>query len=221
MRLFPLTLPRARALDARWRAVIHRYKGAAPSSLGIAHMGAESNGSEAPVSRDTRSSVGIMKIPTRRARKLRYFDDALSVTVNNIYVWGRLTNDDAQYLYAEYPTWWPIADIDFWLAVRLLFVLDRPAFKSLLTRVSAAGAEYRSLAGIQTWIHTQMTASERVGRYRRLDLRRISDHLDAARKVMEALDGPQYKSERHSERLIVAPGSDEIVFRTVTAVGAV
>jgi hypothetical protein len=185
-------------------------------------MVAETNGNEDPTVRNLQQRpTGIMKVPLRRSRGLGYHEEALKITTNNIYVWCRLTNIDADYVHTQWPTWWSTANLEFWLAVRLFFILNKAAFDSLFTKVNNAGASYRSLAGVQSWIRTVMTSDQRIGPHSRRDLRRIADHLDDMRKVMHALDGPGFTSERFSQLSIVAPGTDSTKFRTVTAMGAV
>jgi len=209
---YKITTPRLRTLDAKWRGVINRYKGAAPSGLGVAHMTAESNGQEQPVVRNVQwKPVGIMQVPLRRATPLGYTATTAIVPVNNIYIWGRLTNDDAQRLH-DTLNWWTTANNEFWLTVHLYFVLREKAFTSLVRQ--SAG---RSLAELQTWIVNTMPPNGHVGQYTRRKMVELSLHIDAMRRALQSLEGPAHVTPSFSKRTIVAPGTDTQQFKTIEA----
>lgn len=209
---YQITTPRLRSLDAKWRGVINRYKGAAPSGLGVAHMTAESNGNEDPVNRDVRwKPTGIMQVPLRRATKLGYNATTVLTPVNNIYVWGRITNDDANLLKNDYD-WWAEANLEFWLTVRLYFILREKAFTSLVRQSSAT-----SLTELQTWITDTMLPSGHVGTYTRRKMVEFSAHIDSMRRALQSLEGPAHITPLFSKRVIVAPGTETQQYKIIEA----
>jgi len=176
-------------------------------------MVAESNGQEDPTARDLhRRPVGLMQIPLRLGRKNGYNANDLKTPVNSIYVWALLINKDAAFLHASFPTWWTSANYDFWLAVRLLFIMGSQPFLGLLQTVHDAGAAYRSTGGVQAWVRTKMYSTQRFGRYDRSTLLRLMDHLDDVLTALVTIDGPSKASYAFSDAPPVTPGIPMTVF---------
>lgn len=218
MSFYQITAPRLRRLEATWAGTFGRFHGAAPVELGIAHMLAESNGAADPVVRNIRTRpVGIMQVPYRVGRRYGYVEEKLKDPLNNIYVWGLATNDDSKYLHRTYPSWWLEPNLDFWLAVRLLFVLGHTVFDHLLLTVHESGMVDDSIAGVQEWVRTQMRPTQRFGVFNRQTLRRTMDHLDEVNGALVRAHGASFISTSFNKDPVAAPGGEEHVYATVTA----
>lgn len=214
---FDLNIARARALDALWGPAINQCKGAAPRSLGVAHMLAETNGNETPRSGNPQTQpTGIMRVPVYRARKLGYQEAALTNPILNIYVWSRLTNDDAAYIHEQYANWWQTPDIDFWCSVRLLTVLTRIVFNRLLLTLINDNLTTKTTAGIQAWINETMPKNFRIGVWTANQLKEVSKHIDNIRTILHSLDGPRYTSTHFSQRNIPVPSTETQQYQNVT-----
>lgn len=210
--LYQITEPRLRELDGLWGSRVNEFRGPIPRSLGLCHMLAETDGDEQPVTHTlTRRTVGIMRLPIRDTQRLGYAETAASTPRTNIYLWCRLANQYAEQLHRDFPGWWQTANLDFWLAVRLVFVLGVLSTENLLKTVGATSSTYRSTAAVLTWIRTVADPQQRFGSCTRFDLLRLADHLDQVLAGMRVLDGPQYVAAHFSER-IPAPNNDEALF---------
>lgn len=215
-RYYTITRTRVFALAKKWRPTLNNYRGPVPAGLGIAHMLAESNGNEDPTLRNAQlRPVGLMQIPYREGRRLRYTEDALKDTSINIYVWCLLANEHARWLH-ENNSDWTQPDVDFWVAVRAIFILGRTNFDNLYN--SAKSARHTKMTGVAQWVRTEMTATQRFNGLSRVDLRRIVDHLEEVRATIKDLDGPEWVSARFSEGPTVAPGNEFARHKTVAAV---
>lgn len=188
-----ITTARLRLLDQRWRSTINTYRGAAPVGFAVAHMNAESNGVLAPTIRDAKRSIGIMRVPFRVGRKYGYTEEQLEDAVKNIYCWGLLTNADSQRLSRQFSKSWSVPSRDFWLSVRIVFVIGFPSYEKLYAKVfpttgAVTTAADVTTAAIQTWIRNTMTSTQRFGTFNARDLRRIADELDKFNDAMTLLD---------------------------------
>jgi len=216
-RLFQITPARLRALEKTWRSTINRFRGPVPAALGIAHMVAESNGDEDPTIRDaTIRPIGLMQIPYREGRRRGYTETTLLNTTNNIYVWALKSNTDAAFLHNTYPSAWTEPNYDFWLAVRLVFIVGQNIFSDLYTAAAAGTSPGAIVTAIQSWITNTMTSTQRFGTFRASDLLRISDHLDKVRSALNSLDGPNKVSRAFTEAPTISPGNEiDVLYTTV------
>lgn len=213
MKFFQITAARLRTQETSWRATINRFRGPAPLGLALAHMVAESNGNEDPTVRNLhKRPVGLMQIPLRLGRRHGYTQDDLQTPVNNIYVWALLANKDAAYLHTTYATWWSSATYDFWLAVRLMFIMGSKPLTGLFDAAHTAGASYRSMNGVQTWVRTKMNDTKKFGSYSRRTLLRLMDHIDDVRTALVTIDGPDKASYAFTDAPAVTPGIPMTVF---------
>jgi hypothetical protein len=179
-------------------------------------MLAESNGDKDPTLRDGQlRPVGLMQVPYREGRRLRYVEKDLKDTSINMYVWCVLANEHAQWLHENYSDW-TTPDIDFWMGVRAIFILGRTNFANLYALVTNAGLS--KMTGVISWIRTQQTATQRFNGLSRTDLRRTADHLEEVQSAIKTLDGPRWVSERFSEGPTVAPGDELSRHASVAAV---
>lgn len=218
MKFFQVTPTRVRALEAKWRSTINRLRGPIPLSLAIAHMVAESNGVEEPTIRDAqRYPLGLMQIPRRIGTRFKYDETALKVPTTSIYVWTLKTLNDSAYVHANYASWWSSATYDFWLAVRLFFIMDSKAFNALLKAALDDGSSYKSLSGVQSWVRTKMEKTQRFGLFTQRDLTRIMQHLDEVKAAMILLDGPDKASYAFTDAPALTPGTPLSVLGTVNA----
>lgn len=207
-----ITTARLRTLDQRWRSTVNKYRGAAPVGFAIAHMVAESNGVATPTVRDAKRSIGIMRIPSRTGLKYGYTEEQLEDPIRNIYTWGLLTNANSQKLQRLYPSSWTVSNRDFWLSVRLLFVLGLVSYKKLFalalpTAGAITAASGTTTLAIQTWIRTAMPNTQRAGTFTARDLRRIADELDKFADAIVLLDGVQHISPSFTMAPTVTPDS--------------
>lgn len=215
-RYHKITQTRLRALEKKWRGTLNLYRGPVPGGLGIAHMLAVSNGDTDPTLRDVQlRPVGLMQVPYREGRRLRYVAEDLKDPTINMYVWCVLANEHAQWLHENY-TDWTSPDIDFWVGVRAVFILGRTNFANLYALVKDDG--YSLMTGVTTWVRTIQTPTQRFNGLSRTDLRRTVDHLEEVRTAIKTLDGPRWVSERFSEGPTVAPGTELARHATVAAV---
>lgn len=212
MRYYQITDARLRSLETTWRSTINRFRGPAPLGLAVAHMVAESNGQTEPTIRDARRRpIGLMGIPRLVGLHFRYTEDYLKIPVNNIYVWALATNRDARNLHEMYSTTWTTPDYDFWLAVRLTFILGDITFKHLTNAALADGSAYARTTGIQSWVRTKMEKNQRFSRYGHRDLSYLMDHLDVVRNAMTRIDGVDKASYAFSEAPPLSPGAPHTV----------
>lgn len=206
-----ITTVRLQALDAQWRTVINKYRGAAPVGLAIAHMTAESNGDTAPIIRDTQRSTGIMRIPFRVGKKYGYSEKELEDPVKNIYCWGLLTNADSQRLIRQFNKSWTKPNYDFWLSVRLLFVIGFANYEKLFAKTypttgDITAATDATTAGLLNWIRNDMTRTQRFGTFNYRDMQLIADELDNFTKAMTLLDGIDRIGNNFTMAPTVTPG---------------
>ena len=190
-----VTTARLHLLDQRWRSTVNKYRGAAPVGFAIAHMVAESNGDAAPTIRDAKRSTGIMRVPFRAGKKYGYTEEQLEDPIKNIYSWGLLTNADSQRLHRQFATSWTVPNSDFWLSIRLIFVLGFVSYEKLFANVfsttgAVTAAANATTAAIQSWIRNTMAPTQRFGTFNARDLRRIADELDKFTEAMTLLAGP-------------------------------
>jgi hypothetical protein len=179
--------------------------------LAVAHMNAESNGEVAPTIRDTKRSTGIMRIPFRDGITYGYTEEELEDPVKNIYCWGLRTNADSQRLSRQFSTSWTVPNYDFWLSVRLIFVIGFVSYEKLFALVypttsAVTAAANSTTAGIQSWIRNTMPSTQRFGTFNRRDLRRIADELDAFTGAMTLLDGSNKVGKYFTMAPTVTPG---------------
>jgi hypothetical protein len=192
MILFDLNPTRLQQLAALWGTLLDRWRGPVPRSLGLAHMTAETYGNPSPSSRDlTQRTVGLMRLRVADVQRLGQTEESATDPTLNLYLWCRLANEYGQWLHANFSAWWTAANLDFWLAIRIVFMLGQPSTGNLFTTVAAAGTAYRSTAGVQQWIRTQ-TQGKRFGRFGPFELRQLANHLDEVLRVMTAFDGAHY-----------------------------
>jgi hypothetical protein len=212
MRYFQITIARLRKLEEAWRSSLNRFRGPAPMGLAIAHMVAESNGQKTPTIRDARRRpIGLMGIPRREGLRFKYTETYLEIPVNNLYVWALKTNKDAHALHTKYTTTWTTANYDFWLAVRLVFVLGDTTFDNLVADAKSSGDAYTGMSGVQSWVRTKMAKNKRYGRYGYRELKYLMDHLDDVRNAMVRIDGPDRASYAFSEAPTLSPGAPHTV----------
>lgn len=206
---YQITTPRLQELDRQWGAVFNTSRGPVPRSLGLCHMLAETNGVEQPVTHSTaHRTVGIMRLNLRDTVRMGYEETTAQDARTNIYLWCRLANVNAGALHTSFLGWWQKPNLDFWLAVRLFFVLGPTPSKNLLTTVGRVGPEHRSTAGVIDWIRTMATPTQRFGQFSRFDLLQLADHLDSVLVGMSSLDGPQYVAAHFNSQ--VAPSGDNV-----------
>jgi hypothetical protein len=221
-RFYKITRPRLLALGNKWAPTLNRFRGPIPVGLGIAHMIATTNGDEDPTLRDAQlRPVGLMQIPYREGRRLRYVEKDLKDSTINLYVWCLLANNHAEWLHENYARW-TMPNIDFWQGVRLVFIVGRTNFANLYTAAKNAGyyaedSNFAPTAGIMEWIQTQQTLTQQFNGLSRADLRRIVDHLGEVRTAIQMLDGLNWISARFSEGPTVAPGNEFSRHKTVAA----
>jgi hypothetical protein len=206
-----ITTARLRLLDQRWRSTINKYRGAAPVGLAIAHMVAESNGITNPTIRDTKHSTGIMRIPFRVGKTYGYTTEELEDPVKNIYCWGLLTNANSQRLIRQFNKSWTKPNYDFWLSVRLIFIIGFTSYEKLFAKVytttgAITTATDTTTVGLLDWIRNSMTSTQRFGTFNRRDLRRIADELDNFTKAMNLLDGLNRIGDSFTMAPTVTPG---------------
>lgn len=207
MQFFQITNARLTLLNEKWRTALNRIRGPIPLGLALSHMVAESNGNTDPTIRDTRRyPLGLMQIPRRIGRRYKYTETSLKISTNNLYVWSLKTLQDSSLIHQNY-SWWTTAARDFWLAVRLHFILDHQPFTNLLTAAAAAGSSYKSTSGVQSWIRTQMEKTKRFGPFHYRDLINIARHLDEMRDAMQFIDGPDKASYAFTDAPALSPGS--------------
>jgi hypothetical protein len=212
-----VTTSRIRAIDRSWRTVINKYRGPIPVGLVVAHIVAESNGAATPIVRDAKRSIGMMKVPWRVGKKHGYSETDLEQPVVCLYVWCVQTNEDSARLHKEYPSAWTQANQDFWLSLRLIYILGFTNYNNLAAKAVNTANANALTAAIQTWIRRDMSATQRFGTFRARDLRRIADELDQFRKAIVLLDGPNRVSDRFSQAPWLSPGGE---FETLRAVSA-
>jgi hypothetical protein len=174
-------------------------------------MNAESNGVTAPVIRDTKRSTGIMRVPFRVGKTYGYTEEELEDPIKNIYCWGLLTNADSQRLTRQFDKSWTKANYDFWLSVRLIFIVGFTSYEKLFNKTytttnAIKTAVDATTAGIQSWIRNTMTSTQRFGKFNRRDLRRIADELDDFTKAMTLLDGPNKVGTLFTIAPTITPG---------------
>jgi hypothetical protein len=210
--LYQVTETRLRELDASWSATLQRFRGPVPRSLGLCHMLAETNGNPEPVTHDpTRRTVGIMRLTLLDTTRLGYQEAAALDPRTNVYLWCKLANQNAETLHRLFSTWWTNANLDFWLAVRLFFIVGPAVITNLFNTVARANRNYHSTVAVLNWIRTEMPAATRFGAYNRFQLLQVATHLDQVLAGMCALDGPRYTAAHFSIR-VPAPNNDEALF---------
>ena len=213
--LYQITEPRLRELDESWGGTFNRSRGPVPRSLGLCHMLAETDGIEQPVTHDlTRRTVGIMRLALRDTLRLGYQETAARDAHTNIYLWCKLANQNAEWLHTKFASWWAIPNLDFWLAVRLLFMLGPTTTGNLFAAVSQMVTE-RSTAAVLNFLRVATSPTLRFGSYNRTDLLALIAHLDAVLRGMQALDGSNYVATHFSERVQPA-SSGEALFANTT-----
>jgi hypothetical protein len=159
-------------------------------------MAAETNGKPMPTTRNaTQRTVGIMRLRVPDVQALGETEQTAADPILNLYLWCRLANTYGQWLHETFSRWWPTANLDFWLAIRLVFVLGQASARNLITTVDAAGAAYRSTAGVQQWLRT-LGQGKRFGHFGPFELRQLMNHLDDIRVAIAALDGAGYVTSR-------------------------
>jgi len=176
-------------MDRKWRTHVNKYRGPIPAGLAIAHIVIESNGDATPIVRDAKRSIGMMRIPYRIGLALGYTEEDLEDPIKNLYVWCVQTNKDSARLHKEYPSTWTRPNYDYWLSLRLIYVLGFTSFNNLAAKVSSTTTTDQLTADIQAWIRNSMSSTQRFGTFRARDLLRIADELDLFRKAMQLLDG--------------------------------
>lgn len=215
MKYYQITTARLRSLEQTWQKTINRFRGPAPMGLALAHMLAESNGKTEPLINDVkRRPVGLMGIPLKIGSRFKYDETALKVPTNNIYVWALKTNQDAQYIHNMYTTYWSIPDYDFWLAVRLLFIIGNTAFNNLIITAKKDGSTYTRISGIQLWVDTLMNKTKQFGMTRR-QMSQVMNHLDSVYFAMKLIDGKDHASYAFSEAPTLSPGAPHTVLEAV------
>lgn len=220
-----ITVTRVRALDQRWRSTVNKYRGAAPVGFAIAHMTAESNGVAAPTVRDAKRSIGVMRVPFRTGRKYGYTEEQLEDPTRNLYVWGLLTNANSQQLHRTYETSWSVPNIDFWLSVRLVFVLGSVLYAKLFALVlptvgAVTAATDATTVAIQAWVRNTMTNTQHFGTFHARDLRRTIDELDRFASAIVLLDGVGHQSSAFTMAPAVTPNSTTEAARVARIRGA-
>jgi len=215
MKFFQITIARMRSLEETWRSSINRFRGPIPLGLAIGHMIADSNGVAEPTIRDAiRRPIGLMGIPRLTGLDFKYTEEFLVKPVNNIYVWARALNKEALRVHTAHASTWATPDYDFWLAVRLSFLLGDTTFDNVIAAAVADGSTYKKISGMQTWVRTKMDRTKRFGRHRYRDMNCLMDHLDGMQNAMLRIDGPDKASYAFSEAPPLTPGT------VVTAVEA-
>jgi len=208
---YQITKPRLRLLDVRWRSTFKRFCGPVPAGLGIASLLAESNGNEDPTVRDIDTNpVGLMQIAQRDGRRYGYEKEDLQKPTINVFVWCAKTNTDSQWISQLYSTYWSAPVIDYWLMVRLLFIVGQDMFKKLLSACSDAG---NKTANVLAHLNT---TSLRYGRYQGTTLRRIVVHLEEVRTALIMLHGLRYQATSFGQTPLKNPGSDTAILEAVT-----
>lgn len=208
MKFHQIKTARLLQLGASWHTTITRLIGAPPSGYGIVHMAAESNGKESPVIRDRkRWPVGIMQVPRRIGQRWGRTTEELEDPTTNIYTWALQTNRDSNYIHETYASDWTVADADFWLAVRLYWILGQTVFDRLYGTARAVGTAYRKTAGLQSWVRTQMSPKQHFGRHTYKDLQGKIDHLDNFKAGLTTLEGANFKTKSFTEPPAVTPGN--------------
>jgi len=207
-----ITSTRLRELDTAWGAALNVSRGPAPRSLGLCHMLAETNGTTPTTTQSTtHRDVGIMRLSLRDTTKLGYQETAAQNANTNIYLWCKLANLHAEALHAAFPTWWTIANLDFWLAVRLVFVMGIIPTKKLLATVNQANSADHSTAAVISWMRSTASVNQCFGTFNHFDLVHLADHLDEVLRGMGWIDGPHYVAPHFSVR-VPAPNNEEALF---------
>lgn len=209
-----ITTARLQAINSKWRSTINKYRGPIPAGLAIAHIVAESNGAATPPVRDTKHSTGMMRIPRRVGQQNGYTEDDLENPIKNLYVWCIQTNKDSSRLHQEYSSDWTEANYDYWLSLRLIFVLGFTSYNKLMTNVAATRTVNQGTADLQAWVRTTMPDTQRCGTFNARDLRRIVDELDQFKNAMNMFDGHNRISALFSQAPALNPGGE---FETLIA----
>jgi hypothetical protein len=210
-----ITTARLRTVATRWRTQINKYRGVIPTGLAVAHIVAESNGEATPVVRDAKRSIGLCRIPKLVGQKYSYTEEDLEDPIKNLYVWCLQTNADGKRLSQTYLSAWTQANYDYWLSLRLVFVLGFLNYNNLVEKLSTIVAD-QVTADLQYWIRNTMTGAQRFGTFRARDLRRIADELDQFHSAMKLLDGPNKVSARFYQAPEMNPGGEVEALRLAT-----
>lgn len=203
-----ITTARLQAIDRRWRSTVNKYRGPIPAGLAIAHIVIESNGVATPPVHDAQHSMGMMRIPQRVGQQNGYIEEDLEDPIKSLYVWCVQTNKDSAQLHKLYSSAWTQANYDFWLSLRLIFVLGFTSYNNLAAKVVATRSVNQGTADMQAWIRTNMPNDQRFGTFRVRDLRRIADELDQFKGAMNLLDGPNKISPLFSRAPELNPGGE-------------
>ena len=214
MILYQITEARLRELDKLWHDALNTYRGPAPRSLGLCHMLAETNGTVQPVTRDAaQRTIGLMRIAMQDVQRLGYSETPALDPRVNVRLWCCLANEYAQSLHAYFPRWWLTANLDFWLAVRLAFIMGVGNTKNLLSLVDNANAG-RTTAAVIVWIRSVAPPTTRFGKITYFDLCRIADHLEQVLDGMIALDGATYRGSHFGSRVVTIHNEDVLYSTT-------
>ena len=207
MKYWQITVARLRNLGAKWRPTLRRYCGAPPAGFGVVHMTAESNGEATPTVRDRRRRpIGIMQVPWRIGQRHGRSLEELEDTTINIYTWAIQTNRDADYIHTTYPNDWTTANLDFWLAVRLYWIVGQTVFDRLYSNARADGTAYQTSQGLISWIRTKMPQGAHYGRHTYKDLQGKAAHLEAFKKGLIFVEG-NFTTKSFTEPPTITPGN--------------
>lgn len=172
-----------------WDAQLNKHRGAAPLGYALAHMAVESGG-DATTSYARGHLTGIMRVTWRTAKKYDYsVEDLLNPTIN-IYCWGRSINEISRDLYTKRISLWTKPNQDFWLNVRLVYVLGIKSYEKLLDLVLTSketeeNAVDKVLETVQYWVRNNMKATQHVGSYKQRELAKKLLNLQGFTKAME------------------------------------
>lgn len=185
-----ITPTRLRELGAAWHVTLNKYRGAAPLGFAVAHMAST-------VPARARRAVGIMRVPLLTGQGYGYSEAMLEDPTRNIYVWGLLTNQISAELHRRFATSWATPNPDFWLSVRLSYLMGFTSYTMLHKLALPTTAEVTATAGAVTsalvsWIRDTMLNTQRFGKLTARDLRRTADELELFSKAMALLDSAPY-----------------------------
>jgi hypothetical protein len=157
-----------------------------------------------------------MGIPVLQGQRLGYTQDQMREGETSVYLWAVTFNKNGIQLRGLYPTLWTEPTYDFWLSVRLVFVLGLQTYQALVTEVQKTGAASGTTnitADIQNWITNVMPDTQKIGTQNKLSLTRISNELDDFRRSTQSLDGPDRASSSFGLAPTINPGGDRRAYK--------
>ena len=211
MKLFPLNIPRLRALNAKWRTAFTSLRLVIPPGLGVIHIAALSDGNEDPPTPNSQLwPIGLMQVPRRIGQRLGFRSEDLKKTPNNIYTWAKMTNQNARSLHNLYNAnygLWTKPTYDFWLTVHTMFLLGT-SFTTLWGLARPTTAHVNHVFTRLLDYMTRLTGAGHIGQFSHHDIQLLAKYLNSAQRALVTLDGPDHATAAFGSEMSVAnPGS--------------